>query len=173
MSWGGLRFILPYFLFYSFLLVGAIFGQLCQHVLDLQKKEESAETSKFNGRIVLLIIPFFSLLYALLFTLIISPILSNSCLGGVVIALYLVFLLFFPLYGWIYGTFVARNEENKYFFALYNPAVSTLVFYIFKFFNRDMWQYVVMFCWIAFWTLIPVWRCENRQEDDKEHSNQV
>ena len=104
-----------------------------------KKKEKSAKVKRIIGLIIRIITPWLLLPVLILVLLAIRPILfskNDTGYGNIAIFLLFVFIAFFPFYGLIYGIFIAKSEKRKYLFALYNPAVSTLIFYIIKIFYR-------------------------------------
>ncbi len=136
-----------------------------------KKKEKSAKVKRTIKLVMQFIIPFFLLPFLMLFGVVISPIFPSNDIGGIGIALVLVFFIFFPLYGFIYGIFVAINEKGEFRFAIYNSVVSTMQFFILGDFDLYAMQYYIgIFFTILFWTLIPIWIYNNNHNNGNEES---
>ena len=118
------------------------------------KKEKSAKTRKIIGRILRLIIPpFFPFLFSFAGSILMCliPKLKNDDFGiGSLIILALVFV---PVYCIIYGRSVAKNEEKKYFYALYNSIVSFWYYFLGGLYP----MIIIAFGWFIFWTSVPIW----------------
>ncbi len=136
---------------------------------DVDKKKEKLEKVKRIIKFVMrLIFPFFLFPLMMLFGGVFSLMLPKNNIGVIGVAVALVFLLFFPLYSFIYGMFIARSEKRNYFFAIYNSSVSTMQFCILDGFDLHAIKfYVCVFFSILFWTLVSVRIYNYRPESEK------
>ena len=133
-------------------------------------ENKSSKIKLIISRIILFIMPLVLLPASIAVLLVVGPLLPNDW-GSIYIGV-IIILCVFSIHGYIYGLFVAQSEKRKKIFALYNPAVSTIVFYMTKIFDRYLSYYVAMFAVIAFWTLVPIWRYNyNHNSENNEEAS--
>jgi hypothetical protein len=123
---------------------------------------ENKKKSKFRkiiGTISLIIFPIFSPFFWLVISHIIylSPILNE--LGF--LPLIATFILFFPIYCYIYGICIIKNKKRK-IFSVYNSISITLSIFLSVYVLGRLEIYITIFfvlfffaCWCYFWTTMP------------------